>query len=379
MGFAPLIASRLDAELRRRLDELESAGLLRHERVVAPDERGVACSNLYLGQNGFGAGASRLISGTRPLHKEFESQVAGWLGTEAALLFNSGTQANLGTISALVGKGDAVFSDQLNHASLIDGVRLSRGARHVFPHNDVSALRRQLRECEASGLKLIVTEGIFSMDGDCAPLADLVEVAEEFEAVLMVDEAHAVGVLGPEGQGACEEAGVASQVAVRVGTCGKAMAGFGAFVAGSDLLRSYLYNRARAFVFTTALPTAVVEANLAGLARVRQPEARAKLWKSIGRVAAGLRAGGWLRNAPDGAIFPIVVGSEDAAVALAGAVEARGFLVTAIRPPTVPPGTSRLRLTVSSDYDAAFIDDLVRAIVESAAELGITPPEHADG
>jgi glycine C-acetyltransferase len=371
--------TRLDAELQRRLEALQSAGLLRRERVVEESEYGVACSNLYLGPNGFGSGASRLISGTRPLHKTFEERVATWLGTPSALLFNSGTQANLGTISALVGKDDAVFSDQLNHASLIDGVRLSRGERHVFPHNDVSALRRMLESCGAPGLKLIVTEGIFSMDGDSAPLADLVDVAEQHGASLMVDEAHAVGVLGSEGQGAAEEAGVASRVAIRVGTCGKAMGGFGAFVAGSEVLREYLFNRARAFVFTTALPTAVIEANLAGLERVRAPEGRAKLWQNIERIASGLRAAGWLRIAPDGAIFPIVVGTEDAALALASAVEMRGFLVTAIRPPTVPPGTSRLRLTASSDYDAAFIDDLVRAIVESAAELGITPPEHAHG
>lgn len=379
MGLAPVSAPRLDVELRRRLDALESAGLLRHERVVEASERGVACSNLYLGSQGFGAGASRLISGTRPLHTEFEEQVSTWLGTPSALLFNSGTQANLGTLSALVGREDAVFSDQLNHASLIDGVRLSRGERHIFPHNDVSALRRQLAGCEAPGLKLIVTEGIFSMDGDCAPLADLVDVAEEHDAVLMVDEAHAIGVLGSAGQGASEEAGVAERVSIRVGTCGKAMGGFGAFVAGSKVLREYLFNRARAFVFTTALPESVVEANLAGLERVKKPGERAKLWEHIGRIAVGLRSAGWLHAPPDGAIFPIMVGSETAAVALAAAVEKRGFLVTAIRPPTVPAGTSRLRLTASSGYDPAFIDDLVRAIVESAAELGITPPEHADG
>ena len=374
-----MTSHRLDELLDPRIEALRAAELLRAQRLTEDGGPRVACSNLYLGDRGYGAGASRLISGTLTEHVAFEESVARWQRTPAALLFNSGTQANTGTLGALLTKEDAVFSDALNHASIIDGVRLGRSERHIFAHNDIDDLRARLRACDVSGLRLIVTEGVFSMDGDRAPLDELAQVAEDEGAVLMVDEAHAIGVLGPEGAGACAAAGVADRTAIRVGTCGKAMGGFGAFVAGSSLLRSFLFNRARSFVFSTALPPEVVRANAHGLAIVRAGDRQTRLWQNIDRLHDRLAAAGWASGEPQSAIFPIVVGSAASAVALARHVERAGFFVQAIRPPTVPTGTSRLRLTASADYDAAFIDDLVDAIVEGARALGIQPPERPDG
>lgn len=377
----------LEGVLSARLDALELEDLRRYERIfeddapdatAGPEHPGVACSNLYLGRAD-GAGASRLISGSRPVHRAFERAVADWQGTEDALLFNSGYQANVGAIPALAGEGDAIFSDALNHASIIDGVRLSRAERHIYPHAHLGALREALEECDAPGLKLIVTESVFSMDGDVARLAELAELAEHYDAALYVDEAHALGVLGAEGRGAIDAAGVSERVDVRVGTCGKAMGGFGAYAAGSSLLREFLYNRARSFVFTTALPAAVVEQDLRGLERVRDGAAQRRLWRVVERIASGLSDYGWWKGEPRSAIFPLIVGENDAAVSLARRVLARGYFVQAIRPPTVPEGSSRLRLTASADYDDAFVDGLVAAIVESAASLGIAPRRSSHG
>ena len=377
MAAAQLTRPTLDRILEARLAELDAKGLMRTQRVTEHGGPRVACSNLYLGDRGYGAGASRLISGTQPAHVAFEETVAEWLGTESALLFNSGTQANIGTLSALLTPEDAVFSDALNHASLIDGIRLGRGQRHVFAHNDLDDLRKKLRACDAPGFRLIVTEGAFSMDGDRAPLEELVALAEAEGAELLVDEAHAVGVLGPEGAGACAASGVGDRVAIRVGTCGKAIGGFGAFVAGSAVLRQYLFNRARSFVFSKALPESVIAENAKGLAGVRAGELQAKLWENVRLLHRRLADAGWALPERQSAVFPIVVGSAESAVALAREVEAAGFFVQAIRPPTVPEGTSRLRLTASADYDAAFIDALVGAIAEGASKLGISPKRTA--
>ncbi len=362
----------LEQALAQRLAALDAGGLRRRERTDRASA--VACSNVYIADPAhFGASGSRLITGSHAAHRTFEADIAAWQGTQAALLFNSGYNANVGLLSALADRGDAVFSDALNHASIIDGVRLSRAERHIYPHSDVAALGRALGACDAPGLRVVMTESIFSMDGDLAPLADLVDVCQRHHAVLCLDEAHALGVLGEQGRGAAHAAGLADEIPVRVGTCGKAMSGFGAFVAGSSLLREFLYNRARSFVFTTALPTSVVEGNAAGLARVRDGVGQAQLWRNINAVAALLSTAGWWSGIPQGPIFPIMVGDNDDAMALAAAMDARGFFVQAIRPPTVPAGTSRLRLTVSSGYDDAFIAQLVGALVESAAALGIAP------
>lgn len=367
--------ARFERLLDTRLAALDAGGLRRVER--ADTRAAVACANTYIDDPAdFGAGASRLISGTRDAHRLFEAEVAAWQGTEAALLFNSGYNANVGLISALVTREDAVFSDALNHASIIDGVRLSRGERHVYAHGDASSLNKALTACTQPGLKLVVTESIFSMDGDLVPLADIAAVCAKHGAVLCVDEAHAIGVYGAAGQGAVDALELHEAVGIRVGTCGKAIGGFGAYVAGSKALREYLFNKARSFVFTTALPASVVEANRVGLRRIQQAAGQAKLWRNIEWVAERLAAAGWWAGKPESAIFPIMVGENEATVALANAIAERGFFVQAIRPPTVPAGTSRLRLTVSSAYDEAFITQLVDAIVAAAAALHIRPPTH---
>jgi 8-amino-7-oxononanoate synthase len=372
--------ARLTSVLEKRLAALEREGLRRHERVRGGGvEEGTACSNLYLGLDAWGAGASRLVSGSRPAHRAFERDVARWLGTEDALLFNSGYNANVGAIPALAGEGDAVFSDALNHASIIDGIRLGRAARYIYPHSDMAALEAALARYQGGGLKLIVTESVFSMDGDVAPLAELVDIAERHDAVLYVDEAHAIGVLGPNGRGALAALGLADRVPIQVGTCGKAIGGFGAWVAGPAVLREYLYNRARSFVFTTALPEQVVEANRAGLEAVIDETRQAALARVMQMIASGLERAGWWEGPPASAIFPLIVGPAEDAVALARAIEARGFFVQAIRPPTVPVGTSRLRLTAAADYDDATVDALVTAISDSARALGIAPRRSSHG
>lgn len=376
-GAAGRGIAALERVAHDRLAALDAADLLRDERVWAEDAPALACTNRYLGGEGpsaFGAGASRLITGTRPVHRAFEQDVAAWLGTPDALLFNSGYNANVGVVSALAERGDAVFSDALNHASLIDGVRLSRAERHVYPHVDVEALDRALGGCTAPGLKLVLTESVFSMDGDVAPLAELLDVCETHGAALLVDEAHAVGVLGEAGRGACDAAGVADRVAIRVGTCGKAIGGFGAFAACSSAVRRLLYHRARSFVFTTALPPSVVAANREGLRVVQAGEEQARLWSNIRYLAERLAARGWWSGTPQSAIFPVLVGENAATVALAKSLESQGYYVHAIRPPTVPAGTSRLRLTVTSDYDRSFIDGLVDALCAAADVLGVRAP-----
>ncbi|MGH7787354.1 MAG: aminotransferase class I/II-fold pyridoxal phosphate-dependent enzyme, partial [Candidatus Binatia bacterium] len=281
---------RGDAWLRDDLRRLAAVGLQRALRPVdgaqgarvLVDGRAVLalCSNNYLGladhpalieaaieatrTYGVGAGASRLISGSMRPHHELEARLAAFKHSEAALLFTSGYHANLGTIAALVGPGDAVFSDALNHASLIDGCRLSRAATYVYPHVDLAGLEERLRAAPARR-RLIVTDSIFSMDGDAAPLAALCDLAEQYDALLMVDEAHATGVLGPHGAGLVEALGLQARVAVQMGTLGKALGSFGAYVAGSRAMIDYLINHARTFIFTTALPPAVVAAAGAAL------------------------------------------------------------------------------------------------------------------
>ncbi|MCB9532923.1 MAG: aminotransferase class I/II-fold pyridoxal phosphate-dependent enzyme [Myxococcales bacterium] len=362
----------LDAAIAPRVAALAARDLLRDDATPPPDAV-VACSNLYLGDDGIGAGASRLVSGTRAAHLDLERALAAWVGAPAALLFNSGYAANAGAIPALADRGDAVFSDALNHASIIDGVRLSRAERVIYPHADLAALDRALAACEAPGLKLVATESVFSMDGDVVPLADLVELCRRHSAALYVDEAHALGVCGRGGRGVAHALGLAADVDVLVGTLGKSFGAFGAFAATSNAVRRYLVSRARTFVFSTALPESVAEGALAALPLLIDGAAQARLWERIDRLCAGLERAGWWQGRAASAIIPLLAGTERDALAWSREVAARGYFVQAIRPPTVPPGTSRLRLTVSASYDDALVDGLVDALVESARALGIPP------
>jgi glycine C-acetyltransferase/8-amino-7-oxononanoate synthase len=309
---------------------------------------------------GSGTGAARLITGGLRLHDELEAALAAFKETDDAVLFSSGYLANLGTISALVGAGDAVFSDALNHASIVDGCRLSRADVIVYDHADVGRLAGRLaawRHHAPHARALVVTDSVFSMDGDLAPLPDLVAVCERYDALLMVDEAHATGVVGPAGRGAVAHFGLMGQVPIVMGTLSKALGAAGGFVAGTADLCDLLRNRARAFIFDTALPAPTTAAALAALHVVaREPERCARARAIARQLADGVRAAGYSVATPDAAVVPVMIGEPAAALDLAARLLDAAVLVPAIRPPTVPPGTARLRATVMathSDHDVA--------------------------
>jgi len=379
-----VVHSRLSAQL----DDLARRDLLRARhvlegpqgpRIVIDGREFLAfCSNDYLGlanhprinaatieavrRFGVGAGASPLVTGHNALHQSVEEKLAAFTGLPRALHFPSGYQANIGAITSLAGRGDAVFSDQLNHASLIDGMRLSRAEVVPYAHCDTDALGRSLA---ASGAKhkLVATDSVFSMDGDIAPLPAILALCERHDAWLLVDDAHGFGVLGTKGRGALEHFGLASPRIVYVGTLGKAAGVSGAFVAGQEEVVETLLQHARTYMFSTAAPAllaAAVEESLA----VMRDEAwrRAHLAALIATLKAGL-AGSAARLAPsDTAIQPLIVGANAAALALAESLRARGILAPAIRPPTVPEGTARLRISLSAAHSIDDVGQLVKAL-----------------
>lgn len=319
---------------------------------------------------GAGAGASRLVAGDLEIHGRLEAALAALHGAPAALLFNSGYHANAGVPAVLVGRDDAVFSDVLNHASILDGVLLSRAGLTRYRHLDLEELDGLLAASRARR-KLVITDAVFSMDGDAAPLGALCDLCDRHGAMLYVDEAHAVGVLGPTGAGLAEAEGVKDRVDVEMGTLGKALGAFGAYVAGQARLRELLISRARTFVFTTALPPAACGAALAALEVVRgEPERRSRLHALMARLKAGLAARGFDVARVVSPIFPVVLGSEARALAAARGLRQRGFFVRAIRPPTVPRGTSRLRVTLTAGHDEAQVDAFLGALDEV---LGVLP------
>lgn len=312
---------------------------------------------------GVGAGASRLIVGNQDVHALLEEELARFHDKPAALLFNSGYNANLGVIPVLAHEGDVVFSDALNHASIIDGCRLSKARIQVYPHGDVDALRRMLAHTPGRR-RLVVTDSVFSMDGDRAPLAALAGLCADTGAVLVVDEAHGAGALGPGGRGAAADAGVDADV--HVGTLGKAFGCFGAYVTGRPALIQLLLNRARSFVFTTALPPGVVAATRAALQLIGGEEGQAlrdALAARISRFGHGLAALGLLRPGVGSTpVFPVLVGDDARAMACSERLLARGIYAQGIRPPTVPPGTARLRFALMATHTAEDIDRALDAL-----------------
>jgi 8-amino-7-oxononanoate synthase len=298
------------------------------------------------------------VAGELEIHRSLEKALAEWLGTEDALLFNSGYAANVGALSALGGSDCVVISDALNHASIIDGCRLSRAQVVVTPHLDVEAVGQALARAQEERRRAIVaTDAYFSMDGDVADLRALRDLCNQFDATLFVDEAHALGVMGPEGRGACAIANV--QPDVLVGTLGKSFGAAGAFVAGSASLTSWLWNRARSFVFSTGIAPTNAAAALLALPSVRGPELRARLARNSDGLRAALAgAGVEVAAGSTGPIIPLVVGEAERALAAATTLRAAGIHAQAIRPPTVPPGTARLRLTAQAGHE---LDDLQRA------------------
>ena len=310
---------------------------------------------------GVGSGASRLVVGDSTAHRALEAELADFEGTEAAVLFNAGWAANVGVLSSLLGPEDVVFSDALNHASIIDGCRLSKARVVIYPHRDVEALAK-LMEAHPGRRRLLVTDSVFSMDGDVAPLEELVALAGRHGVAVMVDEAHATGVLGSRGAGLVEALGLGDRVELRMGTLGKALGAFGAYVACSRPVADFLVNRARSLVFSTSLPPALCAAASAALRRVREDASlRERLWRNIRFFADGLNRLGFAAT-PASAIFPVELGAAERALSAASFLRERGLLVKAIRPPTVPVGTSRLRFALSAAHSEAHLTAALEGI-----------------
>ena len=374
----------LGAALQARRDQqryrhrLTAEGPMGREVVIDGQRYLNFCSNDYLGlanhpaviaafrdaadQVGVGSGASHLVCGHSRYHHQLEEALAEFTGRARALLFSTGYMANLGVVSALVGRGDAVFQDRLNHASLLDA-GLSSGARfRRYQHNDSDHLVDLLADTEARR-KLVVTDGVFSMDGDQAPLASLCRVAEQEQAWVMVDDAHGFGVLGEQGRGTVSAQQVADRVPVLMGTLGKAFGTFGAFVAGSDELIETLIQFARPYIYTTALPPAVAAASLESLRHLRADNwRREKLAALIARFRHGAKQLGYQLMDSQTPIQPIMIGEDSDALALSTRLREKGFLISAIRPPTVPEGTARLRVTLSAAHEEQDVDQLLEAM-----------------
>jgi 8-amino-7-oxononanoate synthase len=335
-------------------------GLANHPEVIAAFKRGVD-------QYGVGSGSAHLICGHSHAHHALEDELAAFTGRERALLFSTGYMANLGVISALVGRGDSVLEDRLNHASLLDGGLLSAARFQRYQHNQLDDL--QARLAASKGKALIVSDGVFSMDGDLALLPDLANLAEQHGAGLLIDDAHGFGVLGANGGGVVEHFGLSQQqVPILMGTLGKAFGTFGAFIAGSDALIEYLIQKARTYVFTTAMPAAVAEATRVSLRLLRQEAWRRQhLQALISRFRAGAEQQGLQLMDSATAIQPIILGDSETALLASERLLAQGFWVSAIRPPTVPAGTARLRITFSSLHTEQQVDALLEALPTALA------------
>ncbi|AGA32107.1 8-amino-7-oxononanoate synthase [Thioalkalivibrio nitratireducens DSM 14787] len=393
----------IEARLRERLDHVRARGLWRRHRTLngpqtpeqvvdgrpvlafcsndylglAADPRVAAAASDGLGRYGLGAGAAHLVNGHTRAHAALEEALAAFTGRPRALLFSTGYMANLGVLQTLVGRHDTVFEDRLNHASLIDAARLAGCRTRRYRHADPVHLARRLREQRTETARLVITDGVFSMDGDLAPLPELAHTARRYGAWLMVDDAHGLGVLGRHGGGSCGHFGLGmDDVPVLMGTLGKAFGTAGAFVAGSETLVEGLTQFARTYVYTTAMPATLAAAALAAVGiATRETWRREHLAALIARLGAGLERIGLSRPPGASPIQPIVLGDTGRAIAAAARLLEHGLLVPAIRPPTVPEGTARLRITLSARHTEAQVDRLVETLDRVLARM---PPEHTD-
>ena len=395
-------------EIEERLEEIRERGLYRKLHCVSGpqgprvllDGRPVLllCSNNYLGladhprvreaaaeaamRYGAGSGASRLISGNMTIHRRLEDRLAHFKGADACLLFGSGFLANLGVVSALAREGDVVFSDALNHASIVDGCRLSRAETFVYDHCDLDHLEWGLQQAEGRG-SLIVTDGVFSMDGDMAPLPEIVELAQRYDTRVMVDEAHGTGCVGPGGRGLVAEHGLEDEVDLIVGTLGKALGSYGAYVLCDEPMSKYLINTARTLIFSTALSPPAVAAAMASLELLlEQPRRVEKLQRNSLVLREALTESGLPVEPGETPIVPLIVGDADAAMAASERALERGVFAQAIRPPTVPPGTSRLRLAVMASHTKSELREAGRvlaAAIPAATIESLTQPAVFDG
>jgi len=388
-------------EIQERLQELKELGLYRRMRMISGPQGPrvvldgkpvlLLCSNNYLGladhprvreaaadaamRWGVGAGASRLVSGTMTVHRRLEERLADFKRTSAALLFGSGYLANMGVVTALAGSGEVVFSDELNHASIIDGCRLSRAETFVYRHADIEHLAWGMRQAEGRGA-LVVTDSVFSMDGDVAPLEEIVELAQRHRVRVAVDEAHGTGCLGPGGRGAVAEAGLEDEVDVVVGTLSKALGAYGAFVACDQAMAQLLVNSSRPFIFSTAPPPPAVAGALAALELLaEQPQRAEKLQANADVLREELARERFEVSGSTTQIVPLVVGDAHQAMRICELAIERGVFAQAIRPPTVPDGTSRLRLAVMASHSKAELRDAAQVLGRAALQAGWRPSD----
>jgi len=386
------------AFLGAELDALKQQGLYRRLRVMEGeptahgtyDHRSVVnlSSNNYLGltthpklkdaaldavrRYGVGSGAVRTISGTMELHMELERRLATFKKVEAVVVFQSGFAANAGTVSAVLGKDDVIVSDELNHASIIDGCRLSRAAIKVYPHKDVDAARAILRDLPPAQKKILITDGVFSMEGDLGPLPGLCAAAEEYGAIMMVDDAHASGVFGAQGRGTVDHFGCHGRVDIQVGTLSKAIGVLGGYVAGSRNLIDFLYHRARPFLFSTSHPPAVTAACIAALAVLEtEPQWMTQLWDNSRFFREGLQALGFNTGMSESPITPVIVGEAATAAKMSDALFERGVFAQSIGFPTVPKGQARLRTIVSATHTREDLQYSLHMFAAVGRELGI--------
>ena len=323
-----------------------------------------------LAHYGCGAGASRSISGTMEPHKELEERIARFKGCEAALLFSNGYMANVGVLTTLVEEGDLILSDEFNHASIVDGCRLSRAEVRVYRHRDMNHLEDLLKTSTQQRRRLIVTDGVFSMEGDIAPLPQIRELADRYGALIMVDDAHATGVLGEAGRGTAEHFGLMGQIEIQMGTLGKALGVFGAYVAGRKVLIEYLINRCRTFMYTTALPPAVASIGITALKIVEtEPQRRKKLWENTHYFREKLREMGFDTLGSETPIVPILIGDNALTMEADRRLMERGVFAQGIRPPTVPPQSARLRTSLMATHTKEDLDLALEGFREVGKEL----------
>lgn len=358
---------RVGGEVLLNLSSNDYLGLSQDPRVIAAAQAAAA-------RWGAGAGASRLVVGHLSLHAAVEEQLAHFKGTEAAVIFSTGYMANLGVLSALMGPGDVIFSDKLNHASIYDGIKLSGAALQRFPHRDVNRLEHLLQKSRDVKKRLIVTDSVFSVDGDLAPLGELVALKERYGAWLMIDEAHATGVLGAGGAGLAQALELTPRVDIHMGTFSKALGALGGYVAGDRRLIDYLHNRSRPFIYSTAVAPPVLGAIEKALDLVvREPERRAYLLEEAENFRRGLSDAGLDTLGSATQIVPVLVGNNARTLEFAARLRRQGLMAVALRPPTVPPGKARVRFSLSAAHSREDLAQALATIVGLAQEMGLTP------
>jgi len=362
------------AEARMRVDGREVIVLCSSNYLgLATHPRLKAAAIEAIEHLGVCSAASRLIAGNNELYRTLEERLARFKGREAALVYSTGYMANLGVISAVVGEGDGIYADALSHASIVDGCRLSRATVKMFPHNDVDALEQLLKSDTGFRRRLIAVDGVYSMDGDLAPLPDLVKLARNYDALLMLDDAHGTGVLGERGGGAAEHFGLTDPegVDIEIGTLGKALGSFGAYVVGSESLREYLVNRSRSFIFTCALTPPALAAAIAALDVLDEEPHQQTLWENVSHFREGLHHLGLSTEPSATHILPVMIHDRQRTMALSERLLELGVFCQGIRPPTVPPGTSRLRFTVTAAHTRADLGQALDAVEKAFREFAL--------